>query len=219
MKKILFLALSGLLVLGACGNNEDSSNKNNESKAENKQHDQKEKTSEDKNKEDKKDKEESEDKENNKDESNQENIEEAPENENAQDNQNDEVQNEQVAEEEPQQDVQQEQAEQIEQPNEQDGEYNSKEHSQEYNNSHPVSTDDDMTPEELERLNQSHGENESNSDNPYLNMPNQEWRYNAGGLSSGEMQTRNEILNGTYEGDDGDQILEALDYYEQKYGN
>ncbi|CFO30159.1 Uncharacterised protein [Staphylococcus aureus] len=52
-----------------------------------------------------------------------------------------------------------------------------------------------------------------------MDLPNQEWRNNTGtGLSSGEMQLRNEIKNGTYEGDDGDQILEALDHYEQQYG-
>ena len=43
-----------------------------------------------------------------------------------------------------------------------------------------------------------------------MNMPNQEWRKNTGGgLSSGEMQTRNEILKGTYQGDDAQQVLDA----------
>lgn len=52
-----------------------------------------------------------------------------------------------------------------------------------------------------------------------MNMPNQDWHANTGtGLSSGEIQTRNEILNGTYEGDDGQEILDALDYYENEYG-
>ncbi|TDM49631.1 hypothetical protein ETI06_03965 [Macrococcoides goetzii] len=55
------------------------------------------------------------------------------------------------------------------------------------------------------------------ANNPYVNLPNQEWRVNAGGLSSGEIQTRNAILNGTYEGDDAEQVLEAINYYEQKY--
>ena len=40
-----------------------------------------------------------------------------------------------------------------------------------------------------------------------------------GGLSSGEMQTRNEILKGTYQGDDAQQVLDAINYYEQKYSN
>ena len=56
--------------------------------------------------------------------------------------------------------------------------------------------------------------------NPYMNMPNQEWRKNTGtGLFSGEMQTKFMIENGQYDGDDGDQILEALEYYQNKYGN
>ena len=52
-----------------------------------------------------------------------------------------------------------------------------------------------------------------------MELPNQEWRYNTGsGISSGEMQTRNQILNGTYEGKDAEQVLEAINYYEEKYG-
>lgn len=31
------------------------------------------------------------------------------------------------------------------------------------------------------------------------------------------MQTRNEILKGTYQGDDAQQVLDAINYYEQKY--
>ena len=56
--------------------------------------------------------------------------------------------------------------------------------------------------------------------NPYMNMPNQEWRKNTGtGLSSGETQTKFLIESGQYDGDDGDQILEALEYYQNKYVN
>lgn len=55
--------------------------------------------------------------------------------------------------------------------------------------------------------------------NPYMNLPNQEWRKNAGGLSSGEIQTRNAILQGTYDGNDAQQKLDAINYYEQKYGD
>ena len=51
-----------------------------------------------------------------------------------------------------------------------------------------------------------------------MNLPDQEWRKNTGGLSSGEIQTRNAIKNGTYEGEDAEQILEAINYYEQQYG-
>ena len=56
------------------------------------------------------------------------------------------------------------------------------------------------------------------ADNPYMNLPDQEWRKNIGGLSSGEIQTRNAIKNGTYEGEDAEQKLEAINYYEQQYG-
>lgn len=67
---------------------------------------------------------------------------------------------------------------------------------------------------------QNSSKSESDSENPYMNLPNQEWRANTGdGLSSGEKQTKQQILDGTFEGDDGDQILEALDYYQSKYGN
>lgn len=55
--------------------------------------------------------------------------------------------------------------------------------------------------------------------NPYMNLPNQEWRENAGGLSSGEIQTRNQILNGTYQGEDAQQKLDAINYFENKYSN
>ena len=97
-------------------------------------------------------------------------------------------------------------------------------------NEGPYSTDGDWTQEQIEeneRLAQEFAKNNpdqieqqsSSSDNPYMNLPNQEWRNNTGsGLSSGEMQLRNEIKKGTYEGDDGDLILEALDHYEQQYG-
>ena len=51
-----------------------------------------------------------------------------------------------------------------------------------------------------------------------MNMPNSRMEKNTGaGLSSGEMQTRNEILKGTYQGDDAQQVLDAINYYEQKY--
>lgn len=97
-------------------------------------------------------------------------------------------------------------------------------------NEGPYSTDGDWTQEQIEeneRLAQEFAKNNpdqieqqsSSSNNPYMDMPNQEWRTNTGtGLSSGEMQLRNEIKKGTYEGNDGDLILEALDHYEQQYG-
>lgn len=57
-------------------------------------------------------------------------------------------------------------------------------------------------------------------DNKYMNAPDQEWRNNVGGgLSSGEIQTRNEILKGTYDGDNAQEVLDAINYYEKTYGN
>ena len=45
-------------------------------------------------------------------------------------------------------------------------------------------------------------------------MSNQEWRNNTrSGLSSSEMQIRDEILNGNYEGDDAQKVLDANNYY------
>ncbi|MCQ9904721.1 hypothetical protein L6D11_22220, partial [Staphylococcus aureus] len=118
------------------------------------------------------------------------------------------------------------------QQSQQNSEYDSTKHSDEYNASHPVSTDDDWTPEEqqrydegmeeierLERKNQQMSNPTYDPNNPYMNLPNQEWRNNTGGLSSGEMQTRNEILKGTYEGEDAQQVLDAINYYEEKYSN
>lgn len=87
-----------------------------------------------------------------------------------------------------------------------------------YNSSNAT---DDIDPNWSPEQNNQKQANKSNAsydpNNPYMNLPNQEWRKNAGGLSSGEMQTRNAILNGTYQGEDADQILEAINYYEQKY--
>lgn len=64
-------------------------------------------------------------------------------------------------------------------------------------------------------------DNSSNSQsNPYIKHEGQEWRYNTGtGLSSGEMQKKYAVENGTYQGKDAQIILEALKYYERTYGN
>ncbi|MEW8966043.1 hypothetical protein ABGA96_12990, partial [Staphylococcus arlettae] len=54
--------------------------------------------------------------------------------------------------------------------------------------------------------------------NPYMNMPDQEWRKNTGdGLSSGEKQTMYAIENNQYEVEDAEQKLAALKYYQNKY--
>ena len=56
------------------------------------------------------------------------------------------------------------------------------------------------------------------SDNSYI-QEGQDWRNNTGtGLSSGEMQLKQQILYGTYEGQDEEEVLEAIEYYEQQYG-
>lgn len=56
------------------------------------------------------------------------------------------------------------------------------------------------------------------SDNSYI-QEGQDWRNNTGtGLSSGEMQLKQQILDGTYEGQDEEEVLEAIEYYEQQYG-
>ena len=69
----------------------------------------------------------------------------------------------------------------------------------------------------------SQSDNSSNKydpNNKYMNMPNQEWRNNTSdGLSSGEKQLQYQIEQGEYDGDDGQQILDALDYYQEEYGN
>ena len=51
-------------------------------------------------------------------------------------------------------------------------------------------------------------------------MSNQEWRNNTrSGLSSSEMQIRDEILNGNYEGDDAQKVLDANNYSKNQYKN
>lgn len=56
------------------------------------------------------------------------------------------------------------------------------------------------------------------SDNSYI-QEGQDWRNNTGtGLSSGEMQLKQQILDGTFEGQDEEEVLEAIEYYEQQYG-
>ena len=218
MKRFLALIFSSALILGACGNN-DTSNNDSDTKSESKT----EKKSEDnKSKEDKKSKEEKKTQENEDNNSTQE--ENSTEEQDAQETAtNEQVQSQQQT---------QQPATQEQQQAQQNGEYDSTKHSDEYNASHPVSTDDDWTPEEqqrydegmkeierLEQKNQEMSDSTYDPNNPYMNMPDQEWRNNAGGLSSGEIQTRNEILKGTYEGEDAQQKLDAINYYEEKYSN
>ena len=54
--------------------------------------------------------------------------------------------------------------------------------------------------------------------NPYMNLPNQEWRK----MQVAYLQVKykqNAILQGTYDGNDAQQKLDAINYYEQKYGD
>ena len=51
-------------------------------------------------------------------------------------------------------------------------------------------------------------------------MSNQEWRNNTrNGLSSSKRQIRDEILNGHYEGDDAQKVLDANNYSKNQYKN
>lgn len=201
MKKLLGTLFAATLVLSACSQDDtkEDENKKAESTAEKKSEDKKD----NKSKEDKKSKEEK---------KSQENEDNSTEEQNTQETTTQEQQQTQQAQ--------------------QNSEYDSTKHSDEYNASHPVSTDDDWTPEEqqrydegmkeierLERKNQEMSDPTYDPNNPYMNMPDQEWRNNTGGLSSGEIQTRNEILKGTYEGEDAQQVLDAINYYEEKYSN
>lgn len=225
MKRFLALIFSSALILGACGNN-DTSNNDSDTKSESKTEKKSEDKKDNKSKEDKKSKEEKKSQENEDSKSTQENN--STEEQNTQET----ATNEQV---QSQQQTQQTKraATQERQQAQQNSEYDSTKHSDEYNASHPVSTDDDWTPKEqqrydegmkeierLEQKNQEMSDPTYDPDNPYMNMPDQEWRKNTGGgLSSGEIQTRNAILNGTYEVEDAQQKLDAINYYEQKYGN
>ena len=216
MKKLLGTLFAATLVLSACSQDDtkEDENKKSESTTEKKADDKKDK----KTKEDKKSKEEKKSQENEDNKSTQE------DNSTEEQNTQETATNEQVQSQQP--------ATQEQQQAQQNGEYDSTKHSDEYNASHPVSTDDDWTPEEqqrydegmkeierLEQKNQELSDPTYDPNNPYMNMPNQEWRNNAGGLSSGEIQTRNEILKGTYEGEDAQQKLDAINYYEEKYSN
>ncbi|MDS3918722.1 hypothetical protein [Staphylococcus hominis] len=221
MKKFLALIFSGALILGACGN-DDTSNNDSDTKSESTTEKKSEDKKDNKSKEDKKSKEEKKTQENEDNNSTQE--ENSTEEQDAQETAtNEQVQSQQQT---------QQPATQEQQQAQQNGEYDSTKHSDEYNASHPVSTDDDWTPEEqqrydegmkeierLEQKNQEMSDSTYDPNNPYMNMPDQEWRNNAGGLSSGEIQTRNEILKGTYEGEDAQQKLDAINYYEEKYSN
>ena len=163
MKKLLGTLFAATLVLSACsqdGTKEDE-NKKSESTTKKKADDKKDK----KTKEDKKSKEEKKSQEKEDNNSTQENnsTEEQDTQETAT---NEQVQSQQPATQEQQQTQQAQQ----------NGEYDSTKHSDEYNASHPVSTDDDWTPEMIEENERFIKEMEANAkvakENGYTGIPN-----------------------------------------------
>lgn len=229
MKKFLALIFSSALILGACGN-DDTSNKDSDTKSENKTEKKSEDKKDNKSKEDKKSKEEKKSQENEDNKSKQEDnsTEEQDTQENATNEQQPATQEQSSTQKQTNNEQQSQQSQ-----NTQQSSNNQSQYSDEYLANNPVSTDGQLTPEEqqrydegmkeierLEQKNQEMSDPTYDPDNPYMNMPDQEWRKNTGGgLSSGEIQTRNAILNGTYEVEDAQQKLDAINYYEQKYGN
>lgn len=197
MKKLLFLLFASLLVLGACGQKEESTSKDDakESKEENKEV----------KKENKKEVKKEDKKENKKEElkSEEQSTEELATNE--QQTTQEAAPTEEVTQEQQNEQTIQEQQENYGKPS---GQYDT--------NGLTYEEDENGNWKEIPK--EDTEEQSYSSDNPYMNLPDQEWRKNTGGLSSGEIQTRNAIKNGTYEGEDAEQILEAINYYEQQYG-
>ena len=157
MKKFLALIFSGALILGACGN-DDTSNEDSDTKSESKTEKKSEDKKDNKSKEDKKSKEKKKTQENEDDKSTQETA-----------------TSEQVQSQQQTQQIQQP-ATQEQQQVQQNGEYDSTKHSDEYNASHPVSTDDDWTPEMIEENDRLNKEMEANAkvakENGYTGIPN-----------------------------------------------
>lgn len=220
MKKFLVLIFSSALILGACGN-DDTSNKNSDTKSESKT----EKKSEDyKSKEDKKTKEEKKTQENEDNKSTQENN--STEEQNTQET----ATSEQVQSQQQTQETATQEQQQTQQANngqqQSDNHEPTKEEIYEWDKENiPGGTDYGLIdPEDVNEQSDNSQSNDSNTNydpnNPYMNMPDQEWRNNTGdGLSSGEKQLQYQIEQGEYDGNDGQQILDALDYYQDKYGN
>ncbi|MCW9140956.1 hypothetical protein NR218_07885 [Staphylococcus sp. SUC_1.2] len=220
MKKFLVLIFSSALILGACGN-DDTSNKNSDTKSESKT----EKKSEDyKSKEDKKTKEEKKTQENEDNKSTQENN--STEEQNTQET----ATSEQVQSQQQTQETATQEQQQTQQTNngqqQSDNHEPTKEEIYEWDKENiPGGTDYGLIdPEDVNEQSDNSQSNDSNTNydpnNPYMNMPDQEWRNNTGdGLSSGEKQLQYQIEQGEYDGNDGQQILDALDYYQDKYGN
>lgn len=212
MKKILGTLFAATLVLSACSQDDtkEDENKKSESTTEKKADDKKDK----KTKEDKKSKEEKKSQENEDNKSTQEDS--STEEQDAQENAtNEQVQSQQPATQEQQQTQQAQQS---------DNHKPTKEEIYEWDKQNiPGGTDYGLIDEYDANAGDSQTDNSSDKydpDNPYMNMPDQEWRNNTGdGLSSGEKQLQYQIEQGEYDGDDGQQILDALDYYQEEYGN
>ena len=164
MKKFLALIFSGALILGACGN-DDTSNEDSDTKSESKTEKKSEDKKDNKSKEYKKSKEEKKSQENENSKSTEEqDTQETSTNEQAQSQSQQQTQQTQQPTTQEQQQVQQ------------NGEYDSTKHSDEYNASHPVSTDDDWTPEMIEENDRLNKEMEANAkvakENGYTGIPN-----------------------------------------------
>ena len=190
MKKLLVLLFASLLVLGACGQKEESTSKDEtkDAKKEVKKEGKKEGKKEVKKEEPK---------------SEEQSTEEVATNE--QQTTQEVAPTEEIAQEQQNEQTIQEQQENYGKP------------SSQYDTNGPTYEEDENG--NWKEIPKEDTEEESYSaDNPYMNLPDQEWRKNTGGLSSGEIQTRNAIKNGTYEGEDAEQKLEAINYYEQQYG-
>ncbi|MGX0020278.1 flagellar biosynthesis GTPase FlhF [Staphylococcus hominis] len=167
MKKLLGTLFAATLVLSACSQDDTKKdeNKKSESTTEKKADDKKDK----KTKEDKKSKEEKKSQENEGNKSTQEDnsTEEQDTQETAT---NEQAQSQQQTQQPATQEQQQTQQAQ------QNSEYDSTKHSDEYNASHPVSTDDDWTPEMIEENERLNKEMEANAkvakENGYTGIPN-----------------------------------------------
>ena len=190
MKKLLVLLFASLLVLGACGQKEESTSKDEtkDAKKEVKKEGKKEEKKEDKKEEPR---------------SEEQSTEELATNE--QQTTQEAAPTEEVTQEQQNEQTIQEQQENYGKPS---GQYDT--------NGPTYEEDENGNWKEIPK--EDTAKQSYSADNPYMNLPDQEWRKNTGGLSSGEIQTRNAIKNGTYEGEDAEQILEAINYYEQQYG-
>ncbi|RIO55599.1 hypothetical protein BUZ50_06035 [Staphylococcus hominis] len=166
MKKFLALIFSSALILGACGN-DDTSNKDSDTKSENKTEKKSEDKKDNKSKEDKKSKEEKKSQENEDNKSKQE------------DNSTEEQHTQETATNEQAQAQSQQQTQETttqEQQQTQQADNNQQQYSDEYLANNPVSTDGDWTPEMIEENERLNEEMKANAkvakENGYTGIPN-----------------------------------------------